>query len=148
MVEKEAIRSRRRKRFLLEDEQRERAAVALISVAWRCHVRGRSRRQTSAAITVQRIFRGRLARRSLLERLAARTIQFHTRRFLRRLAKIRAELLTVATLRLQRAFLNRQRARCRERPRSQKRSFVMMRQARNSDLAARKLHIRNRMRVR
>ena len=114
MVEKEAIRSRRRKRFLLQDEQRERAAVALISVAWRCHVRGRSRRQTSAAITVQRIFRGRLARRSLLERLAARTIQFHTRRFLRRLAKIRAELLTVATLRLQRAFLNRQRARCRK----------------------------------
>ena len=109
----EQIRAKRRKQVLKHDVQRKKVAVALISFHWRCYWRGRERREKAAATMLQRIARGRQARRVLLEELSAATMQFHARRFLRRMAKIRAELLSVATLRLQRAFLARQRRRCR-----------------------------------
>ena len=109
----EQIRSKRRRQMLKQDVVRKKVAVARISFEWRCFWRGRIRRQQNAVTCLQRIARGRRARRAVLEELSAIAIQFHARRFLRRMAKIRAELLNLATLRLQRAFLSRQRRRCR-----------------------------------
>ncbi len=109
----EQIREKRRRKVLKQDVLRKKVAVALISFEWRCFWRGRHRRQKAAVTVLQRIARGRRVRRGVLEELSAVAIQFHARRFLRRMAKIRAELLTLATLRLQRAFLSRQRRRCR-----------------------------------
>ncbi len=109
----EQIREKRRRKALKQDVVRKKVAVALISFEWRCFWRGRHRRQKAAVTVLQRIARGRRARRGVLEELSAVVIQFHARRFLRRMAKIRTELLILATLRLQRAFLSRQRRRCR-----------------------------------
>ena len=114
IVDPEQIRAKRRRARDKTDVVRKRAAVALIGFHWRCYWRGLERRQQSAATLLQRMMRGRHARRDLLLRLSVVTVQFHARRFLRRMAKIRAELLSVATLRLQRAFLARQQRRCKQ----------------------------------
>jgi hypothetical protein len=91
---------------------RGRLMIARIAFAWRCYAGRLHRLRALSALRIQRRFRGQRSRRQLVRLLAARIIQGYVRRFLPRLATKKAALLATAVVRIQRAFISRQRRRC------------------------------------